>query len=115
MNSTRHRFLYGSRRTFHVTAMLWCVVTVFFSPVFAPEAKTELRIGLVIPIGAATPSETSSLRGVRLGATEAKQTARLFGDAVAVYEAAGDGHGRGAAQAATFLSSARKVQIVIGI
>ena len=95
--------------------MLWCIIPFFFPPTFARGVKTELRIGVVTPSGAATPAEISSLQGARLGATEAKQTAQLFGAAVAVYEAAGDGHRRGGPQAAAFLSSTRKVQIIIGI
>jgi ABC-type branched-subunit amino acid transport system substrate-binding protein len=77
--------------------------------------RTDLRIGVVTPRRAATPDEISSLRGIRLGASEATQTARLFGDRVETYEADGDGKTLGAAQAAAFLSSRRKVQILIGV
>ena len=75
--------------------------------------RTTLRIGLVTTAAATTlPSTASVARGVRWGAAEAKQTAVLFGDDVELYEAeAGD---NGAFDAARQLSSARKVQVLIG-
>jgi ABC-type branched-subunit amino acid transport system substrate-binding protein len=79
------------------------------------SAPIELRIGVVTPPRPMSDGEISSLRGVRLGAAEAKQTGRLFGGDVDLYEAAGDGRARGTIRAAKFLASRRKVQILIGI
>jgi ABC-type branched-subunit amino acid transport system substrate-binding protein len=115
MRKRVHACLYGTRPTRTAVVMICCVACVGFSSAFAQTAKTALRIGVVVPGGAATTTEISSLRGIRLGASEAKQTAQLFGDAVEIYEASGDGRARGALPAAAFLSSARKVQILIGI
>jgi ABC-type branched-subunit amino acid transport system substrate-binding protein len=54
----------------------------------------------------------SSTRGVRLGATEAKQTARLFSSDVDLFEASGTGE-RAVAAAASLLAR-RQVQVLIG-
>lgn len=78
-------------------------------------AVTILRIGIVTPVSALTDAERSTLEGIRLGATEAAQTAGLFGAHVEKFEASGDGAHRGAVRAAQFLSSARKVQVLIAV
>lgn len=73
------------------------------------EAHTALRIGLVTSVRS-NPYASSVERGVRLGAEEAAQTGRLFGNDVRLYET---GAGSNAVAAATELLSARKVQILI--
>lgn len=78
-------------------------------------AATSLRIGIVTPITTLTPAEKSTLEGIRLGATEAAQTARLFGSGVEMFETNGNGRDRGALHAAQFLSSTRKVQVLIAV
>ncbi|HEY1953450.1 MAG TPA: ABC transporter substrate-binding protein [Gemmatimonadaceae bacterium] len=95
--------------------MLAAIFCGAFAHADAQQATSELRIGVVTPTGAPTSRQMSALRGVRLGASEAMQTARLFGDAVELYEASGDGKTRRALAAAMFLSSVRKVQVLIGI
>jgi hypothetical protein len=107
--------MYGTRRRARLIAAVSLVSAVVASHALAQDVKTDLRIGVVTPRRAATPAEISSLRGIRLGAAEATQTARLFGDRVETYEAEGDGKTLGADQAAAFLSSRRKVQILIGV
>ena len=77
-----------------------------------PLLESHFRIGLVTPL-AASSSAASAARGVRLGAAEAKQTAKLFGGDVELYEASGSGDS-GAVAAARRLSSARQVQVLIG-
>jgi len=78
-------------------------------------AGTSLRIGVVTPATAMTAAQKSTFEGIRLGAAEAAQTAQLFGSDVQVFEASGDGRGRGALPGAQFLSSARKVQVLIAV
>src|SRR4051812_3713642 len=107
--------VYGTRRKSRRIALFSLVLATFASSVLAQTAKTELRIGVVTSRGAPTLVEVSSLRGIRLGAAEARQTAQLFGDKVDIYEASGEGRTLGAQQAAAFLLSGRKVQILIGI
>jgi hypothetical protein len=76
--------------------------------------RTRLRIGLVTPAAAtSSPPSAAAARGIRLGAAEARQTARLFGDDVELYEASGSG-ARGVMAAAKQLASARHVQVLIG-
>jgi hypothetical protein len=77
------------------------------------SSHTHLRIGLVNPGTAGESAGAASVaRGVRLGASESRQTAALFGDDVELYEENGDG---GAAlTGAERLLSRRKVQILIG-
>jgi ABC-type branched-subunit amino acid transport system substrate-binding protein len=107
--------VYGIRRKSRLIATASLLSAAAASHVLAQDTKTDLRIGVVTPSRAATPAEISSLRGIRLGAAEATQTARLFGDRVETYEANGDGKTPGAEQAAAFLSSRRKVQILVGV
>ena len=90
---------------------------VFVAPLAAgaqSAPSTTLRIGVVTPRAAASAPEQSALRGIRFGASEAEQTARLFGSRVEVFEASGDGRKSGALAAAAFLVSRRGVQILIG-
>lgn len=108
--------LYGTRRTTSEIALLGVLCCMLGTNTGAQAApKIELRIGVVTPAATPAANETSSLRGIRLGAKEARQTAQLFGDAIEVYEASGDGRTRGASQAAAFLSSQRKVDVLVGI
>ena len=75
-----------------------------------PDSAKSLRIGL-LPPATSTPEALSVERGVRLGADEAKQTARLFGKDVRLYEASAGGD---AAASALRLLSERQVQLIIG-
>jgi ABC-type branched-subunit amino acid transport system substrate-binding protein len=96
-------------------------IAVILSCTLAPKIisqgvgpHTSLRIGLVTTGGAnVSPSAASIARGIRLGAAESKQTAALFGDNIELYEAAGAG--AAALTAAEHLSSARQVQVLIGV
>ena len=72
-------------------------------------AKT-LRIALLTSMDT-NPDAMSFVRGVRLGADEGRQTARLFGRDVELYEVSA---GNDAAANAARLSSSRQVQIIIG-
>ena len=92
------------------------VVTTLTARIVTAQTPSPitLRIGVVTPRAAVSAAEYSALRGVRLGAIEAKQTARLFGSSVDVYEASGDGRNRGAVAAADFLATRRGIQILIG-
>src|SRR5712671_660109 len=85
---------------------------LFTAPLTGQAAPEPLRIALITAGGSAsTPASASAVRGVRLGAAEAKQTARLFGDDVELYEAAG---GRDPAAVAQQLLSRGQVQVIIG-
>jgi ABC-type branched-subunit amino acid transport system substrate-binding protein len=75
-----------------------------------PAEANVLRIGLLTAVGA-NPQSGSIERGVRLGAAEASQTAKLFGHDVELYEASA---GSDAIASAIRLSSARKVHVLIG-
>jgi ABC-type branched-subunit amino acid transport system substrate-binding protein len=86
----------------------------FFIVTIQVVPERHLRIGLVTPsIVQSSISEASAARGIRLGAEESKQTAGLFGNNVDLYEAAGTGDAA-AVTAATSLSSARQIQVLIG-
>jgi ABC-type branched-subunit amino acid transport system substrate-binding protein len=88
-----------------------CIVPI---PCSAQQTQQhiELRVGLVNSGESAGVASTSIARGVRLGAAEAKQTARLFGDDVQFAEAAG---AAGAAvAAANRLLSSDRIEILIG-
>jgi ABC-type branched-subunit amino acid transport system substrate-binding protein len=87
------------------------VLTAIASSAHQAAPRGRLRIGLITPV-TGTVSTAASARGVRLGAAEAKQTAKLFGANVELYEASGSGSG--AVAAARRLSSARQVQLLIG-
>lgn len=106
--------VYGTRRM--LTAAIALVVGAGGSMSGAqnPTRSSELRIGVITPRRAAIASERSAFRGIRVGAAEAKQTARLFGSDVEVYEADGDGRTRGAIAAANFLAARREVQVLVG-
>src|SRR3954463_15905045 len=108
-------FLYATRRTTLVASVVASSFTESPSLAAAQTAATQLRIGVVTPRTPATHAETSILNGIRLGTSEASQTAKLFGDGVEMFQANGNGRTLGAAQAAAFLSSARKVQVLIGV
>lgn len=108
--------LYATRRRW-LRFFLWrCLVLLVAVDASAQTpAATSLRIGIVTSATTPSAAQKSALEGIRLGATEAAQTARLFGSDVNVFEANGDGRNRGALAAARFLSSARKVQVLIAI
>jgi len=104
--------LYGKRRTLVIAvALLLSAVSISAQ---VSTRTSELRIGVITPARTPTKSESSALRGIRLGAAEAKQTAHLFGREVELYEADGDGRAHGAIAAADFLATRHKVQVLIG-
>jgi ABC-type branched-subunit amino acid transport system substrate-binding protein len=107
--------LYGTRRNLRRVALFSLMLAAFVSALQAQTTRIDLRIGVVTPRAAATPTEIATLKGIRLGVAEATQTATLFGDAVEAFEARGDATSGGAVKAAEFLSSARKVQILIAV
>ena len=115
MKTNALRILYATRQTIFVASVVTLVFATFPSLVIAQSAATQLRIGVVTARGPATHAENSILNGIRLGSSEASQTAKLFGDGVELFQASGDGQTVGARQAADFLSSARKVQVLIGV
>ena len=93
-----------------------CAFLVVFSMTTSGGASAQptrgaLRIALITPgnPGGSTLS-ASAVRGVRLGAAEAKQTANLFGNDVELYEATTR---TTAIAAATQLLSARQVQVLV--
>jgi hypothetical protein len=71
----------------------------------------RLRIGLIIPENASAPT-LAAVRGVRLGASESRQTAALFGGTVDLYEAVANG-AAGVDAAASQLLSRRKVHVLL--
>lgn len=93
--------------------LVWLVVALQLTSVGARgqgTAHNSLRIGLLT---AAHPNSvsTSIERGVQLGAAEAQQTAKLFGNDVQLFVAPAD---TDAFVSATRLLSQRKVQVIIG-
>lgn len=107
--------MYGTRRR-RLRFFLRCAVfCIFASSTSAQSPIATLRIGIVTPAGKRTAAQSSAQKGIELGAAEANQTARLFGSEVKLFEASGDGRRDGALPAAGFLSSARKVQVLIAI
>ena len=114
MKSHALRFLYATRQTVFAAAAVAPLVAASPSLVGAQSPVTQLRIGVVTSRVPATRAENSILDGIRLGTSEASQTAKLFGDAVEMFLANGDGRVLGARRAADFLSSVRKVQVLIG-
>jgi ABC-type branched-subunit amino acid transport system substrate-binding protein len=107
--------LYGTRRTFARSIAMWGCVGLMTAVASAQAPGASLRIGVVIPRAPSSMAEKSSLEGVRLGAAEAKQTARLFGNDVEIFEVVAVRGTGGALHAASVLSSGRKVQILIGV
>jgi ABC-type branched-subunit amino acid transport system substrate-binding protein len=95
-------------------ATLLTVIIITVSSTGARQAvpRSRLRIGLITP-SVESASAASVARGVRLGAAEAQQTAKLFGDDVELYEASASADA-GAVAAATRLSSSRQVHVLIG-
>jgi len=115
MSSEFRSHVYGTRRNALIFG-LWCVLFCHAANGSAQTpAATILRIGIVTPVTPLTPAQRSTIAGIRLGAAEAEQTARLFGADVKLFEASGDGRNRGAIPAAAFLSSGRKVQVLIAV
>jgi ABC-type branched-subunit amino acid transport system substrate-binding protein len=109
--------LYGTK---HIDALLSLVAWSFSGmcaslPAQTTEVGAQLRIG-VISASASHGEATASaavLSGVKLGAAEAKQTAKLFGSDVDLYETGGASTS-GAVQAATSLVSRRHIQVLVG-
>jgi hypothetical protein len=79
-------------------------------PAYAQSPNVHLRIGLIVAPNAAPALAVA--RGVRLGASESKQTAVLFGADVELYEVSASGPSA-VHDAASSLLSRRKVQILI--
>src|SRR6478752_7521132 len=79
--------LYATRQTIFVASVDTLILATFPSHVIAQSAATQLRIGVVTSRGPATRAENSILNGIRLGSSEASQTAKLFGDGVEMFEA----------------------------
>lgn len=115
MRTNALRILYATRQTIFTAAVVSSFIAAPASVGVAQTTTTTLRIGVVTSRSPATRAEKSVLNGIRLGRTEAGQTAKLFGSAVEMFEANGDARAVGARQAADFLSSARKVQVLIGV
>jgi ABC-type branched-subunit amino acid transport system substrate-binding protein len=119
MSTDSSSLLYGTRRKCG-RARLWCglcccLFCILVVDVSAQSPTASLRIGIVKSAGAATTAQSSALKGIELGAAEADQTARLFGSGVKLFEATGDGSREDALAAAGFLSSARKVQVLLAV
>lgn len=116
MASQTPRFVYATRRK-RLQFLIWLGLASLVAADASAQtpAATSLRIGIVTPVAAMTAAQKSIFEGSKLGAAEAAQTARLFGSDVQVFEASGDGRARGALPAARFLSSARKVQVLIAV
>ena len=101
--------LYGIRRDCVLT--LVAVARIATGTSLAAQVSPTLRVGLV---SSRTPTGTTASsieRGVRLGASEAKQTAKLFGGEVLLFEAVSAGDPTRTAQK---LLSERKVEILLG-
>lgn len=97
----------GSRRNFFV---LWVgLLCVSIDTAQLASQTTVLHVGLVSPGYSAAAASID--RGVRLGALEAKQTARLFRGDVLLFEARSGGNPEAAAER---LLSKSKVQILVG-
>jgi len=103
--------MYARRHFFFVqfVALLLATARIGHAQNRHPVPGKSLRIGLLTPVRS-TPEAASVVRGVRLGADEANQTARLFGNDVQLYEASA---GADPAAAALRLLSERQVQVII--
>jgi ABC-type branched-subunit amino acid transport system substrate-binding protein len=103
--AARHKMIYWAIGA----SMTGCAL--FPLPLTGQTAPARLRIGLITTgASTSTPASASAARGVRLGAAEAKQTAKLFGNDVELYEATA---GQDPAAAAQRLLSQRQVQVII--
>ena len=101
----------SSRKVFTMriaTCKVLFAVAMLTPSMIVAQAPATLRVGLVTR--ANSPGASAIQRGVRLGAEEAKQTAKLFGGDVLLFEIASGGD---AARAARQLLSQRKVQVLI--
>ncbi|HEX6627081.1 MAG TPA: ABC transporter substrate-binding protein [Gemmatimonadaceae bacterium] len=102
--------LYGIRRDFVV--ILAAVSRIATGAPLVAQVAPTLRVGLVSSSSSPAVTTASSIeRGVRLGASEAKQTANLFGGDVLLFEAVGAADPTRAAQK---LLSESKVEILLG-
>ena len=101
--------LYGIRRD--LVLILLAAGRIAAGTALGAQVAPILRVGLVSSSNPAVITASSIERGVRLGASEAKQTANLFGGDVLLFEAIGGGDPVRAAQK---LLSERKVEIVLG-
>ena len=107
--------MYGTE---HIYALLFLIVSalsVAHPPLSGqtPFADAHLRIGVVAPSASDGDAAAAVMNGVRLGAAEAKQTARLFGSDLDLYESGGAGT-QSVVQAATSLVSLRHIQVLVG-
>ena len=100
--------LYAMRQTALAILCVGCSLT---AKALSAQAPTALRVGLVASAGPSDSVATSIVRGVRLGAAEAKQTANLFGGEVLLFEEASTGN---PLSAANKLLTRRQVQVLIG-
>lgn len=106
------RDLYGLEQNFARICAILVVCLMTMSTEGSGQATPgALRIALITPVNSGTSTlSASTVRGVRLGAAEAKQTANLFGNDVELYEATGR---TSATAAAAQLLSERQVQVLI--
>ncbi|HUQ99963.1 MAG TPA: hypothetical protein VM166_10940 [Gemmatimonadaceae bacterium] len=93
--------------------LLSVVAAVSTRAALAQSNTVRLRIGLIVPVSP-SPAATSVARGVRLGASESKQTAALFGGDVELFEVTATGPAE-VITAAQRLLSRSKVHILIGV
>jgi ABC-type branched-subunit amino acid transport system substrate-binding protein len=106
--------VYGKRRSMIRRSLIAIGFASFFGASLANSQTPplHLRIGLITAgKGLDLPAAAAVARGVKLGASEANQTAALFGGAVELFEATGSG--AGALAAANGLLATRKVQILV--
>ena len=94
-----------AQRSFFCAALIanWSATSV-------GQVAPKLRVGLVNALNPESPAESSIVRGARFGAAEAKQTAKLFGGDVQLFE---DSDTDKPERAAQRLLAQRKVQILI--
>ena len=107
--------MYGRRHNF-ISRILFLVAAsvLLLSRVHAQSkpARPQLRIGFIVPSRADDVSRTqSTLRGVRLGVSESRQTAALFGGTVDLFEVTARPDKFLAAAAA--LVSAQRIQVLL--
>lgn len=108
--------MYGTK---HIYALLFLVVWVSSAAHSSLSAQpthvdAHLRIGVVAPSASHGDAAAAAVvSGVKLGAAEAKQTAKLFGSDLDLYETGAAGTA-GVVPAATSLVSRRHIQVLVG-
>jgi ABC-type branched-subunit amino acid transport system substrate-binding protein len=108
---TRHAFMYSfANKKGFAQAFICGALIAGWSATSVAQVPPRLRVGLVTRVNPESAAELSIVRGARLGAAEARQTANLFGGDVQLFEESDTDRPEHSAQ---ILLAQRKVQILI--